>query len=585
MFLFTASVVEAQTGADTTVFDLGSHAIPLIHNWRIRTGDSFEWASPEFNDADWIVGSPNRLPGLDRSIHWLRARIRLTGARDPYDVLILRFSKLPLAFEVFWDGERIGENGRVGQITHDGEHLREETPGNAYYSIKMPGEITRPGTHLLVLRFSNVTRNMRPKQFWAIIAYHADWIRRRANDLHLQYFWLGIYLTAMFLSFALFLGGGRHRAFFIFAIYTLLVSIYLAINPIFDVINVRVTFSTVVIAFRYAVFLVAGMLLNLFFITHFDIPRKRLHLPIIIGLPLIIDLLHLGYVGGLEWRATTMMIYAIGLLIWAVKKRRAGSMIALLGMLAFAFPMLYRNLNVIFHFLPRLDDQVFVPISFIFIPAVILSISRQIREQNRLYEAAMVRSHRLETELLKSRIQPHFISNTLHSVKSWFRDDSKRAEKLIQTLAEEFRIINSVSAQTLIPIQEEIRLCETHLEIMGSRRDVKFELSKEHIPEDESVPPLIFHTLIENGLTHAYAPDENGRFEIQYDIDAERTVYTVKNDGSRLQEFAQQDPPDIEEGLGLAYVKARLEESYPARWTIDYGLKAGQWEVVIQIRK
>jgi sensor histidine kinase YesM len=44
-----------------------------------------------------------------------------------------------------------------------------------------------------------------------------------------------------------------------------------------------------------------------------------------------------------------------------------------------------------------------------------------------------IKAHRLETQLLKSQIQPHFISNTLHSIKSWFREDRRKAEKLIQT--------------------------------------------------------------------------------------------------------------------------------------------------------
>ncbi|UCE06868.1 MAG: histidine kinase [bacterium] len=578
LFLVTTSL-HAQNITDTTAFNLNSHDLRMVHNWRFQSGDNPEWAKPSFVDSSWLVGNPNRLPQIEPGVHWLRTRIHLTGEQNPYDVLVLRFSKLPVAFEVYWDGSLVGENGQVGLNQAD------EIPGNVSYLVKLPRQRTEPGTHLLGIRFSNFHNSLQLQEFWAIVAYYSDWILTRANDLHLQYLWLGIYLTATFLSLALFLGGGRHRAFFIFAIYSFLLSLYLSINPINEVYNINIVFFEFLFKFRYIVFLSAGILLNIFFIYHFNIPHKKIHFPLVISIPLLIDILQIRYLMGIEWRDTIMELYSIGLLIYAVKQRKAGSLIALFGVLTFTMPAIYGNLNVIFHFLPKLDQQIVVLISFIFIPCIILSISRQIREQNRLYEAAKNRSHRLETQLLKSQIQPHFISNTLHSIKSWFREDPKRAEKLIQTLSDEFRIINKISSETIISIEEEIHLCQYHLEIMGSRRDVRFELITENIPEDEEVPPLIFHTLIENGLTHAYLPRENGRFWLQYEKNGREILYRLKNDGSQLQRFSEQENWEIEEGLGLTYIKARLEERFPSRWKIEYGLKNGFWEVNIHIKK
>lgn len=578
IFLVTTSL-KAQNNMDTTVFNLDSHDLQMVHIWKYQSGDSTEWAKSSFNDSSWLVRNPNRLPQIEPGIHWLRTRVQLTGEQNQYDVLVLRFSKLPVSFEVYWDGSPVGENGQVGLKKSD------EIPGKVAYMVKLPRDLTKPGNHLLVIRFSNFHKSLQPQEFWALLAYHVDWIQRRANDLHLQYLWLGIYLTSTFLSLALFLGGGRHRAFFIFAIYSFLLSLYLSINPINEIYNMNVVFFEMLLRFRYFVFLSAGILLNIFFIYNFSVPHKKIHFPVVITMPLIIDILQIRYQIGMEWRDTLMMLYSIGLLIYAVKQRKAGSLIALFGVLTFAIPALYGNLNVIFYFLPKLDQQILVPLSFIFIPSIILSISQQIREQNRLYEAAKNRSYRLETQLLKSQIQPHFISNTLHSIKSWFRDDPKKAEKLIQTLSDEFRIINKISSKTLITVEEEIRLCQYHLEIMGSRRDVRFALLTEDISKDEKIPPLIFHTLIENGLTHAYLPRENGRFWLQYEKNGHEIIYHLKNDGSQLQNFAEQEPSDIEEGLGLTYIKARLEESFPSRWKIDYGLKNGLWEVSIHIKE
>jgi two-component sensor histidine kinase len=403
--------------------------------------------------------------------------------------------------------------------------------------------------------------------------------------LQVDYFHLGIYLISTFVGLALFLGGGRHRAFLLFAIYSFLLALYWAVNPVIDRFHLGLQFAQVLFGFRQIVFLISGVLLNVFFIVHFEFPRKAVLLSVAVALPALIEAAGVRFWLGLEWRDTATALYSLGLLAWATKRRRVGSLVSLLGMMGLAWPVVYPNLARALRFLPKLEGRLVPDLSLLFIPAIILSISRHVREQSRLLEAARSRSHRLETELLKSRIQPHYICNTLHSIKSWFRENPERADKMIQALSDEFKIINAYSAKALIPLAEEIRLCRNHLEIMGSRRDVRFELDADGLPPDETIPPLVLHTLIENGITHAYGPRESGRFRLRVSVDGRNVVYRLSNGGSRLREWAEKGPDEIGEGMGMAYIQARLEESFPGRWRVDYGLKGETWEVTIRIRK
>ena len=583
-FLFFPSILAASappvfpSGTATTQFNLNSHDVQLIHVWRMHDGDDPEWRQPGFDDSGWPAGSPNQLPHFQAGVHWLRARVVLTGTQSPFDVLVFRSSKLPVAFEVYWDGVRVGENGRMGRREED------EIPGQVSFMTKLPRELTPPGPHVLSIRFSNFHKKLRPRKFWAVVSYHADWIQMRAKDIQLQYLWLGIYLTSTFLSLALFLGGGRHRAFLVFAIFSFLLSLWLALNPLLEMFSMNILTFNVLNGLGYLALFCAEVLLNVFFIYHFDSPRKRIHIPVLVMLPLLIEMLNIRHLFGVEWRGTVMMAYSIGLVAYAWKQRKAGSAIALFGVLASTLPALYGNFAAIVRILPRLDPRIELALSFLFIPSIILSISRQIREQNRLNEATRVHALRLEAELLKTHIHPHFIRNTLHSVKSWIREDPAKAEKLIQTLADEFQLIHSASSKSLIPLADEIRLCECHLKIMGYRRDVHFTLTAENIPADQEIPPLVFHTLIENGLTHALRPRENGRFWLRYEKIGDEDVYTLQNDGSRLRDI-DRERPEIKEGLGFKYVKARLEESYPGRWTIEYGIDRNFWKVMIRIKR
>ncbi len=579
MLLVVSVFLTASPVPETTSFGLNAHDLQMIWSWRFQDGDRQAWADPLFIDSDWPIVDPNRLSRLEAGVHWLRAPLDLAGEQYPDDVIILRFSQLPGAFEVYWDGSLVGENGRVGR------GLDEEITGRVATMVKLPRSASGPGRHLLAIRFSNFHKPRQLLAFWAAISYHQDYVSISARSLNIGYFHVGIYLISTFVGLSLFLGGGRHRAFLLFAIYSLLATYNWAINPLNEAFNFDIRSFQLLTEFRLLAFLNSWVLLNIFFILHFEIPRKKIHFPLIVMIPLAIEAANIRFLLGFDLRNTILALYGIGLLVYALKRRRTGSLIALLGTLALSFPDLYGNLNMVFPSLPKPDDLIFLLVSLIFVPSIILSISRQIREQNRLLEAARSRSIRLETQLLKSQIQPHFISNTLHSIQSWFREDPQRAEKMIQALSDEFRIISVNSSKILIPLSEEIRLCRDHLEIMGSRRDVRLDLAADDVPEDATVPPLLIHTLIENGITHALGPRESGSFRLQYDDDGRETVYTLSNGGSRLSEWARKPPSDLEEGMGLAYVRARLEESSPGRWKIDYGLKGDVWAVTIRITK
>ncbi len=173
--------------------------------------------------------------------------------------------------------------------------------------------------------------------------------------------------------------------------------------------------------------------------------------------------------------------------------------------------------------------------------------------------------------------------NTLLSMISWIELNPPKAKKLIQALADEFRLINKISAQKEIRLAEEIDLCWTHLQLMGYQLDASYKLDSENLPLNASVPPMIFHTLIENGLTHSFQTGENGNFKISCTSELSRIVYRIQNNGSLLKKVAIADQQKYPEGLGLKYIKARLEESYPGKWELNYGENSNGWETTLLV--
>jgi sensor histidine kinase YesM len=266
-------------------------------------------------------------------------------------------------------------------------------------------------------------------------------------------------------------------------------------------------------------------------------------------------------------------------------RKRTGSGTILLAYVIYVGNMLAIQFAALLPFLAFSRTSYFslLPNS-IFLVMLMGSVTLKLREHFQALDALRFRSERLEAELLKKSIQPHFIMNTLLSIKSYLGIDSARAERLIEALAEEFRLINRISKQGEIPLAEELNLCRLHLELMGYRRDARYELVTAGDCQGFSIPPMVLHTLVENGLTHAFKPKESGTFRFSCARQGRTSVYLMENDGANLGErLADAGSQQAEEGLGLRYVRARLEEAYPGKWRLDYGLRQGAWTVRIDI--
>ncbi|MBL8022161.1 MAG: hypothetical protein JNM27_20975 [Leptospirales bacterium] len=112
---------------------------------------------------------------------------------------------------------------------------------------------------------------------------------------------------------------------------------------------------------------------------------------------------------------------------------------------------------------------------------------------------------------------------------------------------------------------------------MSLRQDRFYSMREINLRPDEQVPPMIFHTLIENGLTHGFAGRSKGRFIFARQRGKDRTRYILFNDGNKEAAMSEGS------GTGLRYVKTRLEESWPGRWQVRAGPVRGGWRVIIDI--
>ncbi len=178
--------------------------------------------------------------------------------------------------------------------------------------------------------------------------------------------------------------------------------------------------------------------------------------------------------------------------------------------------------------------------------------------------------------MLKKSIQPHFLLNTLTVLSEWIEQQPALAVRQIDLLSQEFRFITRVSDKKLIPVEEEIKICQVHLRIFNAKQSKHFTLETKNIIAGTSIPPMIFHTLIENGLTHSNA--EKGKFLIGQQESEKETSFRISSEPLIKQTHDG-------EGLGMKYIESRLEQAFPGKWRLLSESKGNSWETTIIITK
>jgi len=548
LFMVAAVITTVQLLVKDYAYD------PYGVSMKIQRGDSAVWSNPAYDDTHWNQMHPIRYKGM----WWVRMPITINSYSTTKGLMI----ETSASYDAYVDGRYIGSNGRVGK------HKAAEVPGNRIHYFILPALQYTNEPKLLALRVSNFYERSNP-----------TFIKVRVGD----YF----SLVRSGLKFAIFI----HMLAGVFGI----IGIYY--------------FILFIISFRRAHYLLFGILCFLFFLmigleylkTYYLYAYPFQHyrllgitgLSFLIAVTLFLFLLYRFQVKG-RWLYTTGLCIFL-LIIWVMESHwddRTKS-ISMAGITVASFLSLYtiykqqKGATEIFYGIIAclscyyyFDITFYIGFSFLVI-CVLISLSRELKEERKERAEAVRRSNRLEVELLKKTLQPHFLMNSLSTLMEFIETQPQKSLPFITALASEFDILNEVSALKLIPVTKELELCASYLEIMSFRKDQNYKLEAVNMDGGEEIPPAVFLTILENGIMHnRFDACPDVVFRISLERCGDQKLYTISipgkpKAGSLLQK----------EGTGLKYVKARLEESYGSRFSILSGTSpTGGWETKIGIK-
>ncbi len=167
----------------------------------------------------------------------------------------------------------------------------------------------------------------------------------------------------------------------------------------------------------------------------------------------------------------------------------------------------------------------------------------------------------LEVKTIKSHINPHFIFNSLNSIRALVDENPERARKAITELSNILRSSMQVEKMETVPLHKELAIVKDYLalEQMRFEERLKVEMKIDEDTLEQPVPPMMLQTLVENAIKHGISKSINGGFvKICSDFTKDNHELVVQNSGQLNGEIN-------EDGFGIKSTQDRLRFLYQGK--------------------
>lgn len=183
----------------------------------------------------------------------------------------------------------------------------------------------------------------------------------------------------------------------------------------------------------------------------------------------------------------------------------------------------------------------------------------------RLREELLRRTRDMELALVRSRLDPHFLFNTINNIDALIARDPAAASTYLNALSEILRFMLYEAKGDRIALATELAYIAKYIDLerirTRSTRYVIHEVTGD--PSGLTIAPMTLVPFIENAFKHTEDAKTDGAIVSHVTIEGRRVVFDCTN--RRRQDAA---PQAAYGGLGNELIRRRLELLYPGRHTL-----------------
>jgi len=183
-----------------------------------------------------------------------------------------------------------------------------------------------------------------------------------------------------------------------------------------------------------------------------------------------------------------------------------------------------------------------------------------IRDKSKLAE--QIKEQQLAS--LMNQINPHFLFNSLNTIRGMIYEDEDKAAELVTQLSTLFRYNLSTDTKAITTLGKELEVCRQYLAIedirLGRRLTVNIDVPIESL--EVKIPTMGLLTIVENAIKHGIATlKDGGTLTIQSEIIGENLSIDVMNP---YQNHLVKSGTKV----GLKNLKQRIELIFGAHGTL-----------------
>jgi hypothetical protein len=180
----------------------------------------------------------------------------------------------------------------------------------------------------------------------------------------------------------------------------------------------------------------------------------------------------------------------------------------------------------------------------------------------------------LEQQALRLHMNPHFIFNAINAIQGFYAgNEVDKAKQFISYFSKLLRMILETSKEKLIPVNLEIDIIKSYLELFLLRFENKYDYQirmDEEMEEDFlMIPPMVVQPFVENAVLHGISPMKaKGNISIDFKLEPDFLKVTIKDNGIGRKRSSEMKMFSKNKSTGIQVTQMRLKHM-DARKRVD----------------
>ncbi|HEX2208443.1 MAG TPA: histidine kinase [Longimicrobium sp.] len=222
-----------------------------------------------------------------------------------------------------------------------------------------------------------------------------------------------------------------------------------------------------------------------------------------------------------------------------------------------------------------------------------LQYSTAVREQREQALRAVAAARDAQLRMLAYQLNPHFLFNTLNSIRALINEDRQRARDMVTALSGYLRYALVERPLHVALLEEEVESVRGYLAIEQVRFEERLEARMEIEPAALrcEVPAFLLNPLVENAVKHGAAGTASAPLVVRVVarlVEPDRLWLMVENTGvwkgrGKTAPAAGEGDDGVPGGVGLANVRARLRALHPGEHRVGMEHGCGRVRVMVEL--